>query len=417
MVFDRKLKKSFSRISDIYQSGRKGYLAKLFLDIINISKIKKTGVILDVGCGTGLSTMYFAKKGYKIIGLDISKELLSKAKFSTKNFPKTKYLIGSFEKRKLKKNYFDLVISGQAFHWIDSKIVYKKSFSILKKGGSLAIFAKFHDYDKSKVMQKIRKLYIKYCKNYPLGIGVKNYEAKFSKGIKESELFTILKIKKYKSNLIYDKKDYKDLILSMSWVNSLDKKIKKIFTKNQFYKLACMKKDMKCEKCGYKSKKIREKSKRFLCHICYSFSPDDENSLNEYINEKIDGSLLGTFRKYAIPAGEKQKQGMVKKAIQGNLMSRVPFGYKIHKGKIIPTENFREIEEIFEEFLNENLSLRKIAQKHNLSVNGLKKILRNFTYIGKIKFNNQIYEGKHQPIISTTLFNHVQNKLEKLGIK
>ena len=112
-----------------------------------------------------------------------------------------------------------------------------------------------------------------------------------------------------------------------------------------------------------------------------------------------------------------QKQGMIKKAMQGNLMSRTPFGYRIQDGKLIPAENFKEIEEIFEKFLNKNLSLRKIAEKYKLSVNGLKKILKNFTYIGKIKFNNQVYEGSHQPIISTTLFNHVQNKLEKLGIK
>jgi site-specific DNA recombinase len=112
-----------------------------------------------------------------------------------------------------------------------------------------------------------------------------------------------------------------------------------------------------------------------------------------------------------------QKKAMIKKAIQGNLMSRAPFGYRIQDRKLVPAENSREIEEIFEEFLNENLSLRKIAEKHKLSVNGLKKILKNFTYIGKIKFNNQIFEGNHQPIISTTLFNHVQNKFEKLGIK
>ncbi len=114
-----------------------------------------------------------------------------------------------------------------------------------------------------------------------------------------------------------------------------------------------------------------------------------------------------------------QKQGMIKEAIKGNLMSRAPFGYKIQDGKLIPAENFKEIEEIFEEFLNADrkTSLRKISEKHKLSVNGLKKILKNFTYIGKIKFNNQIFEGKHQTLVSSTLFNHVQNKLEKLGIK
>jgi len=112
-----------------------------------------------------------------------------------------------------------------------------------------------------------------------------------------------------------------------------------------------------------------------------------------------------------------QKAGMAKKAMQGNLMSRVPFGYKIDNGKLIPAENYREIEEIFEEFLNEKISLRQLSEKHHLSVNGLKKILKNFTYLGKIKFNNQIHEGTHQPIVSSTLFNHVQNKLERKGRK
>jgi DNA invertase Pin-like site-specific DNA recombinase len=112
-----------------------------------------------------------------------------------------------------------------------------------------------------------------------------------------------------------------------------------------------------------------------------------------------------------------RKSSMLKKASQGNLMSRAPFGYKIVGGKLVPAENFREIEEIFESFLNKTVSLNQLAKEHNLSVNGLKKILKNFTYIGKIKFNNQIYDGEHQQIISSTLFNHVQNKLERLGIK
>jgi DNA invertase Pin-like site-specific DNA recombinase len=112
-----------------------------------------------------------------------------------------------------------------------------------------------------------------------------------------------------------------------------------------------------------------------------------------------------------------QKKGMIDKASQGNLMSRVPFGYKIDNGKLIPAENYREIEEIFEEFLNEKISLRQLSEKHHLSVNGLKKILKNFTYIGKIKFNNQIHVGNHQPIVSSTLFNHVQDKLERMGVK
>jgi len=112
-----------------------------------------------------------------------------------------------------------------------------------------------------------------------------------------------------------------------------------------------------------------------------------------------------------------QKKGMVKKARQGRVMSRAPFGYDIENKTLVPAHHYKEVEEIFEEFLKGDLSLRSLAEKHKLSVNGLKKILRNFTYIGKIKFDNEIYEAKHRPIISSSLFNYVQNKLEKLNIK
>lgn len=140
-------------------------------------------------------------------------------------------------------------------------------------------------------------------------------------------------------------------------------------------------------------------------------NPEDIEALkkeNEQLKEQIE--RLKRLR-------GNQKQGMIKKATQGNSMSRAAFGYKTINGKLIPAENFKEVEEIFEKFLTENISLTKLAQSHNFSVNGLKKILTNFTYIGKIKFNNQIHQGSHQPLISSTLFNHVQNKLERLGIK
>ena len=112
-----------------------------------------------------------------------------------------------------------------------------------------------------------------------------------------------------------------------------------------------------------------------------------------------------------------KKKGMLQKASQGFGMSRPPFGYIFDSGKLIPAKNYNEVEEIFEEFLRSNLSLRQLSKKRGFSVNGLKKILKNFTYIGKIKFNGQIFNGNHKPIVSSTLFNHVQDKLEILGIK
>jgi len=120
------------------------------------------------------------------------------------------------------------------------------------------------------------------------------------------------------------------------------------------------------------------------------------------------------IKKYKKQRSENQKLGMQKKAERGELVARPPFGYNLVGGKLTPSQNWREVEDIFNEFLNEKVSLRKLAKKHSFSVNGLKKILTNFTYIGKIKFDGQVHEGSHQPLISSTLFNHVQNKLKNV---
>ncbi|MFW5846637.1 MAG: recombinase family protein [Nanoarchaeota archaeon] len=173
----------------------------------------------------------------------------------------------------------------------------------------------------------------------------------------------------------------------------------------------------KCEKCGYESEDNLKKLGLSFCRVCFSFAPSDPEQLDQYAREKVSSQELESFRKNIKKKIQDKVLIMSEKASQGEIMSRAPFGYIWEQGKLVPAKNYREVEVIFEDFLNNNLSLRKLAEKHNLSVNGLKKILTNFTYLGKVKFNNQIHEGKHQKIISSTLFNHVQNKLDNLGIK
>jgi len=113
----------------------------------------------------------------------------------------------------------------------------------------------------------------------------------------------------------------------------------------------------------------------------------------------------------------KLKIGMEKRAKEGNVVSRAPFGLKIADGKLVKAGNFQAVENIFADFQNNEVSLNHLAKKYGFSVNGLKKILRNFTYLGKVKFDGEIHSGNHEPLISSTLFNHVQDKLERRGIK
>lgn len=43
----------------------------------------------------------------------------------------------------------------------------------------------------------------------------------------------------------------------------------------------------------------------------------------------------------------------------------------------------------------------------------IRKILRNPLYIGKIFFEGEVYDGKHEPIIDTNTFEEVQKMIER----
>lgn len=183
-------------------------------------------------------------------------------------------------------------------------------------------------------------------------------------------------------------------------------------------KIALEKSGFKCQKCGYYSPignelEINKENKAVLCSVCNHFAPAGKDEFINYLQDKIDWRVLESFRKFGKPGANNLKKGMIASAKNGRIVSRPAFGYKMVGGALVPAENADEVREIFESFAH-GASLNSIAQMHKMSVNGIKKILRNFTYIGKVKFDNQILHGNHQPIISSELFNRVQSRFEDL---
>ena len=169
---------------------------------------------------------------------------------------------------------------------------------------------------------------------------------------------------------------------------------------------------MACEKCNYQDKKETTKFGKPLCQICNKFAPENKDQFNFYISEKLDWKTLDTFRKYGQSLGTSQKQGMNKKAKQGFAVTRPPLGYDNSDGKLTPNQDSAKVHSIFKTFLDKEISLNQLSQKFNLSINGLKKILQNRTYLGEIKFDGKISKGSHEKLISDEIFYAVQRKLK-----
>ncbi len=167
-----------------------------------------------------------------------------------------------------------------------------------------------------------------------------------------------------------------------------------------------------CKKCGYKGEEVRNFKDSKLCSVCRKFAPLESKKFKKYLEEKLNWRDLESFRKFKI---RKNFQGMKNKAKRGMIMNRAPFGYKIENKKLVPDpERSLKVEKIFRTFLNNDISLNKLSKRFGFSVNGIKKILKNFTYIGKVKFDGEILPGNHKSLISQELFNKVQSKLERI---
>ncbi|NQU51986.1 MAG: hypothetical protein HQ522_05560 [Bacteroidetes bacterium] len=148
-----------------------------------------------------------------------------------------------------------------------------------------------------------------------------------------------------------------------------------------------------------------------ICSVCGTFSPDDPGKFELYVAEKIDWRDIDSFRKLGQLPGVKQKRGMKRKAKTGALVTRAPMGYDVKEGKLVHNEDSVKVRSLFKDFLNRDFSLNVLSKNYGLSVNGLKKVLQNRTYLGEIKFDSEIHKAEHKAILSPEIFYAVQRKL------
>jgi len=170
---------------------------------------------------------------------------------------------------------------------------------------------------------------------------------------------------------------------------------------------------MACEKCSYRDKKSVKRFDKELCLVCAAFAPINQEQFNQYLSEKIDWRTLDTFRKYNQTPGASQKKGMSEKAKQGQPVTRAPLGFDIVEGNLVQNQTASKVHSIFKVFLEKDYSLNSMSKHYGLSVNGLKKVLSNRTYLGEIKFAGNINKGNHKALLSPEIFYAVQRKLKE----
>lgn len=103
-------------------------------DVLSLVDEGEGGTAVDLGCGNGCLTEKLAEKGYRVLGVDASEEMIREAK---KLHPDFEFLKADAAKFRLEEKA-DVIFSNAVLHWIDAdkqEETAKNIFSQLKKGG------------------------------------------------------------------------------------------------------------------------------------------------------------------------------------------------------------------------------------------------------------------------------------------
>ncbi|HTN87701.1 MAG TPA: class I SAM-dependent methyltransferase [Sorangium sp.] len=93
--------------------------------------------VVDLGCGTGISTRIWAALAGEVIGIDASRDMLDQAE--ARGAPgNLQYCLGEAARTGLPAASVDVVVAVQSFHWMEPRATLAEVGRILRPGGVFA---------------------------------------------------------------------------------------------------------------------------------------------------------------------------------------------------------------------------------------------------------------------------------------
>lgn len=198
---------SFGAVAEDYDRFRPSYPDALIDDLV----ARHPSSALDIGCGTGKAARLLAARGVDVLGVEIDTDMAAMAQRSG-----IRVEIGSFESWEPGGRTFDLIVSGQAWHWIDPAIGVAKAAGVLGPDATLALFWNAVDIDEG-VRAALRDAYTPIAPGVaPTGRDVRADDLPFADDLRASGLFGSVDVRKYAWQRVYSGAEYVRLVQTYS---------------------------------------------------------------------------------------------------------------------------------------------------------------------------------------------------------
>jgi len=123
-------------IGSVYDRGRPFHHPRSLAHIFAMVGRPEMERVLDIACGTGMSTVALGAHASTVVGLDVSPEMLAAARHA----PGTHYMLGSAERMPFATASFDAATCCSGVHWFDQDRFLAELRRVLRPGGWVGLY-------------------------------------------------------------------------------------------------------------------------------------------------------------------------------------------------------------------------------------------------------------------------------------
>jgi ubiquinone/menaquinone biosynthesis C-methylase UbiE len=142
METEARVRQQYNQLAAIYDRRWNRYITDTLQFLKTWLNCSPQETILDIACGTGEFAKIIVTEHptQKIVGVDISEEMLGVARNKLQGFPSVSFQIASASVLPFADQSFDVIVSANAFHYFDNPIVALTEMKrVLKPEGRVII--------------------------------------------------------------------------------------------------------------------------------------------------------------------------------------------------------------------------------------------------------------------------------------
>jgi ubiquinone/menaquinone biosynthesis C-methylase UbiE len=129
----------FSGFAETYDTARPTPPTAIVDLLTRFIRMPRPELVVDVGCGTGLSTRIWTDRAVSVVGIDPNTDMRRRAQ-AIQTAPTISYRDGLSTATGLADACADIVTISQALHWMEPRETFAEMARILRPGGVLAAY-------------------------------------------------------------------------------------------------------------------------------------------------------------------------------------------------------------------------------------------------------------------------------------